>query len=84
MPFLPAMLTLFGIEFLVATFWIPVLAWQVHIIAFSISIATAMITHAVYALIHWLADRSQQFEPGSRIVRKIKSIALCRTAEPGL
>jgi membrane associated rhomboid family serine protease len=54
MPFLPAMLLLLIIEFLIATFWIPVLAWQLHIIAFSISIFTAMAIHAVYAALHRL------------------------------
>jgi membrane associated rhomboid family serine protease len=72
MPFLPAMLILFGIEFLVATFWIPVLAWQVHLIAFSISIFTAMTAHAVYDGLHWLADQNALFEPGALVLRKIK------------
>jgi membrane associated rhomboid family serine protease len=81
MPFLPAMLTLFGIEFLVATFWIPVLAWQVHILAFSISIATAMAAHAAYAGIHWMSKCNslicrELFKKSSIILRKIKQTAI--------
>ena len=51
MPFLPAVLILLGIEFLVATFWIRVLAWSLHVIAFSISILTAIACHAAYIAI---------------------------------
>jgi len=77
----PAMLILLGLEFLVATFWIPVLAWQLHIIAFSISIATAMAAHAVYAAIHWLADEIEPFEQGSLLLRKLRATAVHTTVE---
>lgn len=77
MPFLPAMLVLLGIEFLVATFWIPVLAWQVHIIAFSISIGTAITIHAVYAGMHWLAGQEVLIcrgliERGAVVLQQVK------------
>jgi membrane associated rhomboid family serine protease len=86
MPFLPAMLILLTTEFLAAMFWTPVLAWQVHLIAFSISVGTAMAVHAVYAAFHWLADQkhwvfSDGFEQGLLMLRKIKAIALHRTAK---
>lgn len=77
MPFLPAMLILLMIEFLIATFWLPVLAWQLHIIAFSISILTAMIVHAVYAGIRRLAEREKfvfkgVLEQAAVLLRKVK------------
>lgn len=55
MSFLPAMLILLLIEFLVAAFWIPVLAWPVHMIAFSVSISSAAVVYAVYAGLNRLA-----------------------------
>lgn len=76
MPFLPAMLVLLGLEFLIATFWIRVLAWQLHIIAFSISIFTAMTAHAVYAGLHWLADQNARFEGGALVLRKVKQVVV--------
>lgn len=76
LPFLPAILILLAIEFLVATFWIPVLAWQLHIIAFSISIFTAMSVHAVYAVIHWLADQNGQFDAGASVLQKIRQFVV--------
>jgi membrane associated rhomboid family serine protease len=79
--FFPAVLILFGLEYLVATFWIPVLAWQLHIIAFSISIAMAMAAHAVYAGIHWLADQIELFEPGALLLRKLRATAMHATVE---
>ena len=72
LPFLPAMPVLLGIEFLIATFWIPILAWPLHIIAFSISIFTAMAAHATYAFVHWLADQNARFEPGALVLRQVK------------
>jgi membrane associated rhomboid family serine protease len=62
LPFLPAMLVLLGLEFLIATFWVRVLAWQLHILAFFISILTAMAAHAVYLLSHWFAMREYRTE----------------------
>jgi membrane associated rhomboid family serine protease len=76
MPFFPEMLVLLGLEFLVATFWIRVLAWQVHVIAFFISIFTAMTAHAVYGGFHWLADQNARFEQGARVLRKVKQVAV--------
>lgn len=81
LPFLPAMLVLLGLEFLIATFWIRVLAWQLHIIAFSISIFTAMAVHAVYALFHWLSERDQvvfkrMFERGMTVLQGVKRLAV--------
>ena len=84
MPFLPAMLILLGIEFLIATFWIPVLAWQVHVIAFSISIFTAITVHAVYAGLHWLADQNARFEPGALVLRKLKTVVQFSSIETGI
>jgi membrane associated rhomboid family serine protease len=76
MPFLPAMLVLLGLEFLIATFWIRVLAWQLHMMAFSISIFTAIAAHAAYAFAHWLADQNARFEQGALVLRKIKQVAV--------
>lgn len=80
-PFVPAMLLLLCLEFLTATFWIPVLAWQLHIIAFSISIITAMVAHAVYAGVHWLAGCNglvfrELFESGASVLRAIKRVVI--------
>jgi membrane associated rhomboid family serine protease len=80
-PFFPAMLILFGIEFLTATFWIRVLAWQLHVIAFSISIFTAMVVHMIYVGSHWLAEQSKQFEQGVRVLQKLKAAVLRRAIE---
>ncbi len=80
-PFLPAMLILLGLEFLIATLWIPVLAWQLHIIAFSVSIFTAITFHAVYAAFHWLADEIEPFEQGALLLRKLRATAMRATVE---
>ena len=55
MPFLPAMLVLLGLEFLIATFWIRVLAWQLHLIAFGGSMLVALLAHGAYLLSRRLA-----------------------------
>jgi membrane associated rhomboid family serine protease len=81
MPFLPAMLVLLGTEALVAIFWIRILAWQLHIIAFSVSIFTAITFHAVYAAIHWLVDEIEPFEQGSLLLRKLRATAAHTTVE---
>ncbi len=57
-PVLPFMVFLLILEFLIARYWIPVLAWQLHLIAFGLSISVALAVHAVYALTHRLADKS--------------------------
>lgn len=80
-PFIPAMLILLFAEFLVATFWIHVVAWQLHVLAFLLSIAVAMAVHAVYAGAHWLAEQNEQFELGVLIVRKMKTIAVTQRAD---
>ena len=79
-PVLPFMAFLLILEFFVAKFWIPVLAWQLHVIAFGLSISTALLAHAVYALVHWLAEREQMifrkiFRPGAFVFQKIRDFA---------
>lgn len=79
-PVLPFMVFLLILEFFVAKFWIPVLAWQLHLIAFSLSISTALAIHAVYALVHWLAGCKPKilrrlFRPGALILSQIREIA---------
>jgi membrane associated rhomboid family serine protease len=81
LPFPQAMLLLLGLEFLVATFWIPVLAWPVHVIAFAVSMVTAMTAHAVYALARWLAEHRRCFEPGAFILGKMKAGVVCHPTE---
>jgi membrane associated rhomboid family serine protease len=82
LPFLPAMLVLLGFEFLITTFWVPVLAWQLHVVAFSISIFAAMVLQAGLAVCRWLADQSCRFEQGTPTLRKIKAFALYGEPEP--
>jgi membrane associated rhomboid family serine protease len=79
--FLPAVLVLLGIEVLVAIFWIPVLAWQLHMIAFFGSIVVTMVAHTVYTGIHWLADQSGPFEQGALLLRKLRATAMHTTGK---
>ncbi len=55
LPFFPAVLILLGFEFLTATFWIRVLAWQLHMIAFGGSMLVALLVHGAYVLTRRLA-----------------------------
>ncbi len=83
-PVLPFMVFLLIMEFFVARYWVPVLAWQLHLIAFGFSISVALAVHAVYALTHSLAGCEQQifrklFKPGMIVLRGIKQIALLKS-----
>jgi membrane associated rhomboid family serine protease len=55
-PVLPAVFGLLLLEYLIARFWIPVLAWQMHGIGFVLGMAAALILNGVYAGVHRLAD----------------------------
>lgn len=63
-PFLPPVLPTMGfvllLEFLAARFWIPVLAWELHVIAFGVSLVAALGVHSVYAATRWLASRESR------------------------
>ncbi len=85
-PVLPFMVFLLIIEFFVARYWIPVLAWQLHLIAFGFSISVALAVHAVYALTHSLAGCEQivfrkMFRQGVVVFQQIKQVAMLRTGE---
>ncbi len=76
---LPLMVFLLMLEFFAAKFWIPVMAWQLHLIAFGLAISVALAIHAVYALIHWLAERERLifrkvFRPGALVLRQVRQL----------
>jgi membrane associated rhomboid family serine protease len=76
-PVLPFMVFMLILEFFLARYWIPVLAWQLHLIAFGLSVSTALSVHAVYALVHWLAERGpvsfkRIFRPCALILTQIR------------
>ncbi len=80
-PVLPFMAFLLILEFFVARYWIPVLAWQLHQIAFGLSISVALVVHAVYALTHSLAECEQSifrkmFRPGDIVFQQIKQVSM--------
>lgn len=76
----PVILISLLIEFLVAIFWIRVLAWQLHVIAFGVSMFVVLILHAADELVCWLARRERStirriFAPLSLAFQKIKAAA---------
>jgi membrane associated rhomboid family serine protease len=75
-PVLPLMAFTLVLEFFVARYWIPVLAWQLHALAFGLSIFTALLIHAVYSIIHWLAAG----KPLNRVFIPVFAL-LCRAKE---
>jgi len=75
-PVLPTMIFMLVLEFFVAWYWVPVLAWHLHLIAFGLSILTALLVNAVYSVIHWLASD----EPLNRVFLPVFT-ALCRVKE---
>lgn len=71
-PVLPFMAFMLILEFFAAKYWIPVLAWQLHLIAFGLSISTALLAHAIYSFAHWLASRTNS--AGARIFVILNSL----------
>jgi hypothetical protein len=70
-PVLPFMAFMLILEFFAAKYWIPVLAWQLHLIAFGLSISTALLAHAAYSFTHWLASRAYRFERRNSVEAQI-------------
>jgi membrane associated rhomboid family serine protease len=58
-PVLPFMVFMLILEFFAAKYLLPVLAWQLHLIAFGLSLGTAIALHRVYATLHWLAGQER-------------------------
>lgn len=56
------------LECVVATYWIPVLAWRLHLIAFGLSISVAMTAHAAYAFVRWLIEEKYPSPPVNSVV----------------
>ncbi len=86
-PVLPFMVFLLIIEFFVARYWVPVLAWQLHLIAFGFSISIALAVHAIYAATHWLAECEplifrKIFRPGAIVFQQLRQIAMLPDLEP--
>lgn len=81
MPFFIAILMLLFLEFLTAVFWIKVLAWQVHVIAFLLSISVAMLLNAAYAVLHKLAEQNLRFQKGALLMQKIKEAVTRKNLE---
>ncbi|MGE4489086.1 MAG: rhomboid family intramembrane serine protease [Kiritimatiellales bacterium] len=54
-PIIPAISTLLFAEYLAARFWLPVVAWQMHVIGFLVGISGALVLHGVYAGVNRLA-----------------------------
>jgi membrane associated rhomboid family serine protease len=80
-PVLPFMAFMLILEFFAAKYWLPVLAWQLHLIAFGLSLCTAIVLHMAYATLHWLAGQEhlmfktllvQGMEVLQRIKRTVK------------
>ncbi len=86
-PVLLFMVFLLIMEFFVARYWVPVLAWQLHLIAFGVSLFVALMVHAVYLLTHWLAECEQLmfrklFRSGRVVLRWIRRIAVLTERDP--
>jgi membrane associated rhomboid family serine protease len=80
-PVLPFMAFMLTLEFFAAKYWIPILAWQLHLIAFGFSIFTALLVHAAYAIIRRLAECEQAvfrkiFSPGALVIQKVRTAAM--------
>lgn len=65
--FCPPVLPVMGItliaEFFIARYWIAVLAWQLHLIAFGFSMLCALLVHAAYAVTCRLSAREFRSGP---------------------
>lgn len=73
-PVLPVVFCLLLIEYLVARFWVPVLAWQMHVIGCFLGMFFALVLHGMYAGAHRLAEKG--FLSGvSFILIKIKCLS---------
>lgn len=81
-PVLPAVLCLLLMEYLAACFWIPVLAWQMHVIGFFWGITATLLLQGVYAGVRRLAEADfPSAEPGriackaSVLLRKLRRLS---------
>ncbi len=79
-PVLLLLIFLLLVETLVARYWIPSLAWQLHWIAFFLSLFVAIVAHVAYALFHRLAVTDSFLPPRIRtqcifVFQKIRGLA---------
>lgn len=79
-PVLPFMAFMLILEFFASKYWLPVLAWQLHVLAFGFSMLVALLSHGVYSLAHWLAARGRLsgdvFSVIVMVLRKFKKAAV--------